>query len=138
MSKMENGDDFNMTGYLAKKKWRCVDFQLRVLEDQLENLGSQMNCVAKASLCITIFEQERKIQFELKVNEPIMAGWPKHNTNNTIIIIPTITIKIAKDFNNDIHALQSRAELAQIKQEEVEGIDREDNTDQVSNIFLKC
>ena len=26
------------------------DFQLRVLEDQLENLGSQMNCVAKASL----------------------------------------------------------------------------------------
>ena len=30
-----------------------------------------------------------------------MAGWPKHNTNNTIIIIPTITIKIAKDFNND-------------------------------------
>ena len=33
-----------------KKKWRYVDFQLRVLEDQLENLGSQMNCVAKASL----------------------------------------------------------------------------------------
>ena len=50
MSKMENGDDFNITVYLMKKKWRCVDFQLRVLEDQLENLGSQMNCVAKASL----------------------------------------------------------------------------------------
>lgn len=51
---------------LQQKAEKC-----RLLEDQLENLGSQMNCVAK-----------------------------------------------------------SRAELAQIKQEEVEGIDREDNTDQ--------
>ena len=30
---------------------------------------------------------------------------------------------------------QSRAELAQIKQEEVEGIEREDNTDEVDQFY---
>ena len=42
--------------------------------------------------------------------------------------------KIFSEYNNNIKydtPPQSRAELAQIKQEEVEGIDREDNTDQV-------
>ena len=32
---------------------------------------------------------------------------------------------------------QSRAELAQIKQEEVEGIEREDNTDEVDQFYKR-
>ena len=65
-----------------------------------------MNCVAKASL---------------------------HYSNDKCY--NTTTLAITKTINNDMqYILQSRAELAQIKQEEVEGIDREDNTDQVSNV----
>ena len=80
-------------------------FKLRLLEDQLDILGSQMNCVAKASPLL-----------QLKVLQNYNTG---NNNNNN---------------NKQWYALQSRAELAQIKQEEVEGIDREDNTDQVSNV----